>query len=69
MGDYDKAAEAYQKMVTLRPDLSSYNRAAWFRFIYNDPDNAVKIMQMAISPAAPWPRTPPGAKSSWARFC
>jgi tetratricopeptide (TPR) repeat protein len=49
MGDYDKAAEAYQKMVTLRPDLSSYNRAAWFRFIYNDPDNAVKFMNMAIN--------------------
>jgi tetratricopeptide (TPR) repeat protein len=49
LGDYDKAADAYQKMVSLRPDLSSYNRAAWFRFIYNDPDNAVKIMKMAIS--------------------
>jgi tetratricopeptide (TPR) repeat protein len=49
LGDYDKAAEAYQKMVSIRPDLSSYNRAAWFRFIYNDPDNAVKIMTMAIS--------------------
>ena len=49
MGDYDKAADAYQKMVSIRPDLSSYNRAAWFRFIYNDPDNAVKIMKMAIS--------------------
>lgn len=36
-------------MVSIRPDLSSYNRAAWFRFIYNDPDNAVKIMRMAIS--------------------
>ncbi len=49
MGDYDKAAESYQRMVTLRPDLSSYNRAAWFRFLYNDADNAVKIMKMAIS--------------------
>jgi tetratricopeptide (TPR) repeat protein len=48
-GNYDKAADAYQKMVSLRPDLSSYNRAAWFRFLYNDPDNAVKIMKMAIS--------------------
>lgn len=49
MGNYDKAAEAYQRMVTLRPDLSSYNRAAYFRFLYNDVDNAVKIMKMAIS--------------------
>src|SRR4051812_36241886 len=36
LGDYEKAAEAYQKMMNLRPDLSSYNRAAWFRFLYND---------------------------------
>jgi predicted Zn-dependent protease len=27
-GDYDGAAGAYQKMVNIRPDLSSYNRAA-----------------------------------------
>jgi tetratricopeptide (TPR) repeat protein len=53
MGDYDKAADAYQRMVTIRPDLSSYNRAAWFRFLYNDPDNAVKIMKMAIAAGSP----------------
>jgi len=49
MGDYDQAAEAYQKMVTLHPDLASYNRAAYFRFINNDVDNALKIMNLAIS--------------------
>jgi len=53
MGDYDKAADAYQKMVSLRPDLSSYNRAAYFRFIYNDPENAEKIMRMAIAAGSP----------------
>jgi tetratricopeptide (TPR) repeat protein len=49
MGDYDKAADAYQKMVNLHPDLASYNRAAYFRFVNNDVENAVKIMKMAIS--------------------
>jgi tetratricopeptide (TPR) repeat protein len=49
MGDYDKAADSYQKMVNLHPDLASYNRAAYFRFINNDVDNAVKIMRLAIS--------------------
>ncbi len=53
LGDYDKAADAYQKMVSLRPDLSSYNRAAYFRFIYNDPVNAEKIMRMAIAAGSP----------------
>jgi tetratricopeptide (TPR) repeat protein len=55
MGDYEKAGEAYQKMVNLRPDLSSYNRAAYFRFLYGDTDNAVKIMKMAISAGSPMP--------------
>ena len=36
LGQYDAAAEAYQKMVSLRPDLASYNRAAWFRFLAGD---------------------------------
>jgi tetratricopeptide (TPR) repeat protein len=53
LGDYDKAADAYQKMVSLRPDLSSYNRAAYIRFIYNDPVNAEKIMRMAIAAGSP----------------
>jgi tetratricopeptide (TPR) repeat protein len=53
LGDYDHAAEAYQKMVSLRPDLSSYNRAAYFRFLYNDVGNAEKIMRMAIASGSP----------------
>ncbi len=53
LGDYDNAADAYQKMVTLRPDLSSYNRAAYFRFLYGDVESAVKIMKMAISAGSP----------------
>ena len=53
LGNYDRAAEAYQKMVSLRPDLSSYNRAAYFRFLYGDVENAVKIMKMAISAGSP----------------
>jgi tetratricopeptide (TPR) repeat protein len=49
IGDYDSAGEAYQKMVSLRPDLASYNRAAHFRFLYNDVDGAVAIMRRAIA--------------------
>jgi len=49
IGDYDAAAEAYQKMVALRPDLASYNRAAHFRFLYNDVDGAIGIMRRAIA--------------------
>lgn len=48
IGDYNAAAEAYQKMVSLRPDLASYNRAAHFHFLYNDVPGAIEIMQKAI---------------------
>src|SRR5580704_2915289 len=53
LGQYNDAAEAYQKMVTLRPDLASYNRAAWFRFLAGDMPGAVEIMQRAISAGSP----------------
>jgi len=53
LGNYERAAEAYQKMVNLRPDLSSYNRAAYFRFLYGDPENGIKIMKMAIAAGSP----------------
>ena len=53
LGNYDKAAEAYQKMVNLRPDLSSYNRAAYFRFLFGDAENGTKIMKMAIAAGSP----------------
>ena len=48
MGDYEPAAEAYQKMVSLRPDLASYNRAAHYRFLFNDVPGAIAIMKKAI---------------------
>ena len=49
LGNYDAAADAYQRMVVLRPDLASYNRAAWYRFLAGDQPGAVAIMKAAIS--------------------
>jgi tetratricopeptide (TPR) repeat protein len=48
IGDYDAAADAYQKMVQLRPDLASYNRAAHYRFLVGDTTGAIDIMKKAI---------------------
>ena len=48
LGDYDKGADAYQKMINMRPDLSSYNRAAHYRFLINDLPGAIEIMKRAI---------------------
>ena len=47
-GEYEAAAEAYQKMVSIRPDLSSYNRAGWYHFLAGDMPGAIEIMKRAI---------------------
>jgi tetratricopeptide (TPR) repeat protein len=49
LGQYDKAAEAYQRMVNMRPDLSSYNRASYYRFVAGDSAGAIEVMKRAIS--------------------
>jgi tetratricopeptide (TPR) repeat protein len=48
MGEYDKAADAYQHMVDLRPGLSSYNRVAFYRFVTGDAEGAIAAMTNAI---------------------
>lgn len=49
LGQYDGAAEAYQKMVSLRPNQSSYNRASYYRWVMGDAEGAIAIMQQAIA--------------------
>jgi len=53
LGRYDDAAEAYQRMVTLRPNLSSYNRASYYRWVMGDAKGAIAIMQQAIQSGSP----------------
>lgn len=48
LGKYSDAADAYQTMVRLRPDMSSYNRAAYYRFVAGDANGALEIMKRAI---------------------
>lgn len=48
-GDYDAGADALQKMVDLRPDLTSYNRIAHYKFLNNDVPGAIDIMKRAIT--------------------
>jgi tetratricopeptide (TPR) repeat protein len=48
LGEYIKAAEAYQKMLSLRPNLASYNRAAYFHFVTGNAPTAISLMKMAI---------------------
>jgi tetratricopeptide (TPR) repeat protein len=48
LGKYSEAADAYQTMVKLRPDISSYNRAAYYRFVAGDAAGAIEIMKRAV---------------------
>jgi tetratricopeptide (TPR) repeat protein len=47
-GQYQKAVEASDKMVSIRPDIRSYSRIAYLREIHGDYPGAIEAMKMAI---------------------
>jgi tetratricopeptide (TPR) repeat protein len=53
MGEYERAPDAYQRMVDLRPGLASYNRVAFYRFVTGDAEGAIAVMRKAIAIGAP----------------
>jgi tetratricopeptide (TPR) repeat protein len=55
MGDYDRAADALEHMLALRPGLSSYNRVAWYRFVTGDAEGAISAMRQAVHAAGATP--------------
>lgn len=48
LGEYDAAGQAYTKMFALRPNLSSYNRLGYFRFVTGDAQGAIALLSQAI---------------------
>jgi tetratricopeptide (TPR) repeat protein len=48
MGRYDSAVVYADKMVSVRPDLTSYSRVSYLREIYGDYTGAIKAMKMAV---------------------
>lgn len=54
LGDYDKATDYAQKMVDLKPDLSSYSRAAKLKWVFGDQKGAMLVMQKALNAGAPF---------------
>jgi len=54
LGDYDLAAEHYQKMLDLRPDISAYSRSAHLLFVIGDVRRATWLMDRAIKAGAPY---------------
>lgn len=53
MGEYEKAVEMADKMISIRPDLRSYSRISYLREIHGDVEGAKKAMQLAVSAGHP----------------
>lgn len=53
LGDYEAAFEHYQKMLDLRPDISSYSRGAHLLHVTGDVRKAAWLMEKAIAAGAP----------------
>jgi len=53
LGDYDAAAESYQKMMDARPDLSSWSRGAHLLWLTGEKTKALWLMEKAIRAGAP----------------
>ena len=59
LGDYEAAEDAYQHMIDLLPDIASYSRVAWLRWIHGDVDGAAEMWDLALkitTTADPEPR-------------
>jgi tetratricopeptide (TPR) repeat protein len=52
-GRVAEAAEAYQKMIDLKPFYQSYTRAAHLRWLRGDLDGAIAMMRTAVKAASP----------------
>ena len=52
-GRVTEAAEAYQKMMDLKPFYQSYTRAAHLRWLKGDLGGAIEMMQSAVKAASP----------------
>jgi tetratricopeptide (TPR) repeat protein len=53
MGNYAKAVEYADKMVSIRPDLRSYSRISYLREIHGDNEGAIEAMKLAVEAGAP----------------
>jgi tetratricopeptide (TPR) repeat protein len=54
MGDYDEAFDQYQKMLDIKPDLSSYGRSAHLLQITGDTRRATWLMMKGVAAGSPF---------------
>jgi tetratricopeptide (TPR) repeat protein len=65
-GRLAEAADAYQKMIDLKPFYQSYARAAHLRWLKGDLDGAIRLMWSAVKAASP--RDPESIAWGYARL-
>lgn len=53
LGNYEEAVKNVQKMVDLRPNMSSYARVSHVRSLYGDTEGAIEAMRIAAKIADP----------------
>ncbi len=54
IGNYNKAVEMCDKMMSIRPDLRSYSRTSYLREIHGDLDGSKRAMVRAVKAGAPY---------------
>jgi tetratricopeptide (TPR) repeat protein len=54
LGEYGKAFDSYQKMMDLRPDLSSWSRGAHLLWLTGQQSRAVLLMTKAVNSGGPY---------------
>ncbi len=54
LGDYENAFDEYQKMMDLRPDLSSWSRGSYLLWLTGNRSKANWLMEKAIKAGAPY---------------
>ncbi len=69
LGEYAKAVETADKMVSLRPDLRSYSRVSYLREIYGMPGEAIAAMKMAVEAGSPGSEEKSWAALQLAELC
>jgi tetratricopeptide (TPR) repeat protein len=53
LGNYTKAVEMSDKMISLRPDLRSYSRISYLREIHGEVKGSIEAMDLAVSSGYP----------------
>lgn len=53
LGNYAKAVELSDKMISIRPDLRSYSRVSYLREIHGEMEGAIEAMDMAVKAGFP----------------